>query len=67
MNANPIDKTCEQLLLRTSQVLKMLNVSRATLKKAQKSKSFPKPIYINKDRPLWVKTDLIKWIELEKN
>ncbi|MGN0915253.1 MAG: helix-turn-helix transcriptional regulator [Succinivibrio sp.] len=52
----------EHYLLKTVEVLKVLNISRSTLDRLKESAGFPKAITKIGNRPMWRKEDIIKWI-----
>ncbi len=52
----------DHYLLKTVEVLRVLNISRATLDKLKESASFPKAITKIGNRPMWRKEDIIKWL-----
>jgi predicted DNA-binding transcriptional regulator AlpA len=52
----------EHYLLKTVEVLKILNISRSTFDKIKKTRSFPKAVTRIGARPLWIKKEIIEWL-----
>jgi predicted DNA-binding transcriptional regulator AlpA len=52
----------DHYLLKTVEVLKILNISRTTFDKIKNSTSFPKAVTKLGARPLWIKQEVIEWL-----
>ena len=48
-------------MLIEEQVLEIVPVSRSTLLRMVKAGSFPKPIYISKNRRCWFEDEIVEW------
>lgn len=53
----------EHYLLKTVEVLKVLNISRGTFDKLRANANFPKAITDIGKRPLWIKEEILEWIK----
>lgn len=61
--STPADEILRQhYLLRTVEVLKVLNISRATLEKLKGTSDFPKAITKLGNCQMWKKEDILKWL-----
>lgn len=54
----------DHLLLKTVEVLKVLNISRGTFEKLQKGDSFPKAITRVGGRPMWLTEEILNWVKM---
>lgn len=53
----------EHFLLRTVEILRILNISRTTFDTIKALPDFPKAITKVGSRPLWVKEEILKWLK----
>ena len=53
----------EHYLLKTVEVFRVLNISRATFDKLRANTNFPKAITDIGKRPLWIKEEILEWIK----
>jgi predicted DNA-binding transcriptional regulator AlpA len=53
----------EHYLLKTVEVLKVLNVSRGTFEKLRMTSDFPKAITKVGNRPMWKKQEILEWLQ----
>lgn len=53
----------EHYLLKTVEVLKVLNISRGTFDKLRANANFPKAITNIGKRPLWIKEEILEWLK----
>ena len=68
--ANKQDKLCppaeeilkEHIILKTKEILKVLNISRSTFDKLRLTKGFPKVYAKIGRRNFWLKEEIIKWL-----
>jgi predicted DNA-binding transcriptional regulator AlpA len=54
----------DHLLLKTVEVLKVLNISRGTFEKLQRKEGFPKAITNVGNRPMWLTEEILKWVKI---
>lgn len=53
----------EHFLLKTVEILKILNISRTTFDTIKALPDFPKAITKVGSRPLWVKDEILRWLQ----
>ena len=53
----------EHFLLKTVEILKILNISRTTFDTIKTLPDFPKAITKVGSRPLWVKDEILRWLQ----
>ena len=56
----------DHLLLKTIDVIKLLNISRGTFKKLKKKNNFPQPITGIGSHPMWITEEIIEWMRLAR-
>lgn len=54
----------DHLLLKTVEVLKVLNISRGTFEKLQKEDNFLKAITRVGGRPMWLTEEILNWVKM---
>ncbi len=52
----------EHYLLKTVEILKILNISRGTFEKIKNTKNFPKAATKIGSRQFWLKKEILQWI-----
>ena len=65
LSLSPKQIVSKNILLNIEQLTKVLAISRTTLDKYRKQKSFPKPVG-QSGRPRWITEEIIKWIKTER-
>lgn len=56
----------DHLLLKTVEVLRVLNISRSTFEKLLKRDGFPKAVTNVSNRPMWLTEEILQWVKLRK-